>query len=266
MAETNRGPWNSILRIAAVAALMVFLSCAMKPIQNITPEQQARNHVEMGIAFLKSKTYTQALEEFLEADRQNTKDPEIPYYLGIAYYGKGLRPEAEASFRRAVRLKPDYSEAWNYLGTLLLESGDLDGAIDAYNRALKNVLFKNPGASLHNLGIAYFRKGDYGRSVQAFEEALRRDPNTVLAPLIHKNMGVSFLKWGNYGKAVDSLQKSAELSPYIAETHYWLGLAYLEAGRQKEGMEELKQAATLGKDMEYGLLARKKIAEISPGR
>lgn len=245
---------------------MVSLSCAMKPIQKITPEQQARNHLDMGIAFLKSKAYTQALEEFLEADRQNPEDPEVPYYLGIAYYGKGLRPEATASFRRAVRLKPDYSEAWNYLGTLLLESGDYEGAIDAYNRALKNILFKNPGTSLHNLGIAYFRKGDYGRSVQAFEEALRRDPNTVLAPLIHKNMGVSFLKWGNYGKAIDSLRKSAELSPYIAETHYWLGLAYLKAGRQGEGMEELGLAESYGKDTEYGLLAKKKRAEIPPNR
>ncbi|HPC04230.1 MAG TPA: tetratricopeptide repeat protein [Syntrophales bacterium] len=266
MAESRRSPWNAILRIGAAAALMVFLSCTMKPIHKVTPEQEARNHLDMGIAFLKSKAYTQALEEFLEADRQNPKNPEVPYYLGIAYYGKGLRPEATVSFRRAVRLNPDYSEAWNYLGTLLLESGDYDGAVDAYSRALKNVLFKNPGTSLYNLGIAYFRKGDYGRSVQAFEESLRRDPNTVLAPLIHKNMGISFLKWGNYGKAIDSLRKSAELSPYIAETHYWLGLACIEAGRQGEGMEELGIAESYGKDTEYGLLAKKKLAEISPGR
>jgi len=266
MAESLRSPWKLIFRIGAAAALMVFLSCAMKPIHNITAEQEARNHVDMGIAFLKSKAYTQALEEFLAAEKLSPEDPEIAYYVGIAYYGKGLRAEAEASFRKALRLRPDYSEAWNFLGTLLLESRNYDGAIEAFNKALTNVLFKNPGTSLYNLGIAYFQKGDYSRSVQSFEEAIRRDPNTVLAPLIHKSMGVSFLKWGNYGKAIDSLQKSAELSPYIAETHYWLGLSYLEAGRREKGIEELELAASLGKDTEYGDLSRKKIAETSPGR
>jgi len=266
MDERRKPSINTFFRLGTLGVSLLFLACTMTPIRNISPEQEARNHLEMGVAFLKSRAYTPALEEFLAAEKQNPKNPEIYYYQGIAYYGKGMADKALEAFRRAVRLRPDYSEAWNYLGTLYLESQDYDEAIDSYNKALKNILFRNPGTSLYNLGIAYSRKGDFQKSIQAFEEAIHREPNSVLTPLIYKSMGVSSMKAKEYGKALEALQKSIELSPYIAESHYWLGLSYLETGRRESGEKALEMAASLGEDTEYGLLARKKLAELSLNR
>jgi len=249
--------------LGILGVFLLFPACTMTPIRNISPEQEARNHVEMGLAFLKTRAYTPALEEFMTAEKLNPKDPDIFYYEGITYYGKGMTDKALESFRRTVRLRPDHSEAWNYLGTLYLESQAYDKAIDSYNKALDNVLFRNPGTSLYNLGIAWFRKGDYERSIEAFEEAIRREPNSVLTPLIYKSIGVSRIREEKYGKALEALQKSIDLSPYIAESHYWLGLSCLETGQRESGKKALEKAVSLGGDTEYGLLARKKLDELS---
>ncbi len=68
--------------------------------------------------------------------------------------------EAAASYRQALRLKPDYAEAHNNLGVVLKELGQLDEAVASYQQALR---LKPDYAQAHNnLGIALHGAGAAG--------------------------------------------------------------------------------------------------------
>ena len=51
------------------------------------------------------------LEDAKERVRQNPNDAEAHLYLGIAYYDLGQYKEAVASYKEAIRIKPDYANA-----------------------------------------------------------------------------------------------------------------------------------------------------------
>jgi tetratricopeptide (TPR) repeat protein len=60
------------------------------------------------------------------------------------------------------------------LGVELAAAGRFDEAIEQYQQA-QRVAPGDP-TILYNLGNTWFRKGDPGEALRAYEEALRRDP------------------------------------------------------------------------------------------
>jgi predicted O-linked N-acetylglucosamine transferase (SPINDLY family) len=62
---------------------------------------------------------------------------EVHCNLGNALQDLGQLDEAVASYRRALVLKPDYAEANNNMGNALQGLGQLDGAVTSYRRALE---------------------------------------------------------------------------------------------------------------------------------
>ena len=49
---------------------------------------------------------------------------------------KGKKDAAFELFKYAIKLKPEYPDALNNLGVLLQEKGDLEGAINLYQKAI----------------------------------------------------------------------------------------------------------------------------------
>src|SRR5262249_2062686 len=80
----------------------------------------------------------------------------------------GLSDEAEASYRRALQLAPNFVDALNNLGDLLLARRSFDEAIDSFQRAIAT----KPGdaARAHwSLALALLLAGDYARGFEEFE-------------------------------------------------------------------------------------------------
>lgn len=218
-------------------------------------QQMANVHVNTGKASLESGHYTAALKELFEARRLNPQDPRIPYYLGLSYYGKGLPREAAAEFQKAIGMKSDYSEAYNFLGLIYFDEGNYVRAVDCFTNALSNILYETPEFALNNLGRAYFKMGNYEAALARFEEALKIRPNKIL-PIIHMNTGALLLAMSRVTDAVRHLERSIEIAPYIVEAHYWLGRGYLRSGNKAKAVKEFKTALTLAPQSEFGIKSK----------
>src|SRR5262245_28323964 len=66
-----------------------------------------------------------------------TQNAEQLYAQGVALLQKGDFVRAAASFRSALRLKPDFAEAHNALGLALGQQGQLDAAINSFREAVR---------------------------------------------------------------------------------------------------------------------------------
>ena len=218
-------------------------------------QQMADVHVNTGIANLESGHYTAALKELFEARRLNPQDPRIPYYLGVSYYGKGLPREAAAECHKALEMKPDYSEAYNFLGLIYFEKANYKKSIECFTNAISNILYETPEFALNNLGRAYFKMGDYETALVHFKKALKIRPNKIL-PIIHMNTGALLLAMNRVNEAVHHLERSIEIAPYIAEAHYRLGKGYLLSGDKAKAVKELKTALTLNPQSEFGIKSK----------
>src|SRR5207253_2674323 len=66
------------------------------------------------------------------------QDFEAHNYLGYLLQDQGDNQGALAAYREAVRLKPDYADAFLNMGILLSEMGELEQALAAYREALRH--------------------------------------------------------------------------------------------------------------------------------
>lgn len=81
---------------------------------------------------------------------------------------------AEAAYREAVRLQPDFADAYMNLGALLCEAGRCDDAVALYDRALRHC---PPDALLHfNRAIALEDQGRFEEALASYEACLKLDP------------------------------------------------------------------------------------------
>ena len=227
-------------------------------------KEQAGNHISVGSAYLASGQYSQAMKEFGEAERLTPDDPKVHFLLGIAYHGRGLGEQAIRAFQRAVELNPDDAAAHNYLGAIYLERGRTDDAIASFNRALGNVRYETPATALYNLGRAYFEKGQYDAALRYYRDAAAREPDTVLMPLIEKDMGRVWLAKEDPEGAIRHLQKSIELAPSLAESHYWLGVCHQRQHRVRDAAAAFQAAAKLAPESEFGRRARQQLRDMAP--
>ena len=85
-------------------------------------------------------------------------------------------PEALSSYDRAIALNPDFAQAWNNKGNVLLTSGSVEAAIECYDRAI--AIEPGYAMALRNRAMALARMGrdDEARRSLARASELEHDP------------------------------------------------------------------------------------------
>ncbi|MEO0095202.1 MAG: tetratricopeptide repeat protein [candidate division WOR-3 bacterium] len=67
--------------------------------------------MEIGQSYLLNKEYDKAIAKFSEALKINPHDPELYYYLGLAYEQSGRLIQAEQMYEKAVAINRGFSSA-----------------------------------------------------------------------------------------------------------------------------------------------------------
>src|ERR1700684_1206186 len=81
-------------------------------------------------------TRSDALRAYLEILRDDLTNYEALTRLGVLYVNDGNLPNAHVFFAEAVRQHPARSTPHAYLANVLLDLGDVDGTVAAYEAAL----------------------------------------------------------------------------------------------------------------------------------
>ena len=119
---------------------------------------------------------------------------ELHYHLGIAYTRTNDTNKAMSQYNCAIKLLIDPMlklGAYNNLGNLLKEVGDLAGAKTAYEIAVK--LDPNFATGYFNLGTTLKAMGLLAEAIQAYRRAILLQPDYAQA---YQNLGVLLLKSG----------------------------------------------------------------------
>lgn len=90
---------------------------------------------------------------------------------GVARVGLASRELALADFSAALEALPAYAPALTNLGNLLLEGGDLEGAIAQYERAVASDA--EYAVARLNLGVAYKRAGRIAEGIRELRVSQR---------------------------------------------------------------------------------------------
>ncbi len=130
--------------------------------------------------------------------------------------------------------------------TTLMQQNRFDEAQDLLQQMLAQC---PPNSHVYgNLGVIAATNGDLEKAKSYFNQAIRTisypDDNTYL---LYYNMGLCYYRIGQYKEAVKLFKESVSLNNNFSYSQYNLGLAYLKNGDNKEGINHLKRALGLFK-------------------
>ena len=120
----------------------------VKQISNSQPENIDMDGLDdidsykiIGQELLDSQQYFAAVKVFHRALELKPNDPEVYNFLGKAYYRTRDDEKAMMFYKIAIAKKPDYADAYYNLGDVFLRQGDLENAMKNH----KSAIAINPG-------------------------------------------------------------------------------------------------------------------------
>jgi type III secretion system low calcium response chaperone LcrH/SycD len=108
---------------------------------------------------------------FAEAAGIKKETLEAGYGLALSLYNSGKFTDAETMFKGLCLYNHQDDRFWMGLGGCRQMSGDLDGAIDAYNMAAFLGSLTSPAPTVH-AGLCYLKKGDKENARALFDAAV----------------------------------------------------------------------------------------------
>lgn len=171
-------------RLAFLALGLLLAACAQTPETSVGREAteardnpRARIHTELAALYYARGQHAIALQEVDVALAADANYAPAHNVLGLVQAELREDAKAEASFRRAISLQRNYSEAHNNYGWFLCQRGRIDAAVAQFEAALANPLYASPERALTNAGLCSLKKGDLAAAESYLERAVRRAPN-----------------------------------------------------------------------------------------
>ncbi|MGH9845638.1 MAG: tetratricopeptide repeat protein, partial [Blastocatellia bacterium] len=149
---------------------------------------------------------------------------------------------AEAAFKRAIELNPNFANAWDGYGFYLKATGQNDEAIRACQRATE--LEPLSLFMTLSLGWAYYFARQWDLALEQGRKVLEMDPNFGFA---YWHRGMVCLQQRKFDDAIAAFRKAINLSGTHTTFVSYLGHALGRAGKPREARQMLSQLDALRK-------------------
>lgn len=160
--------------------------------------RRARTRLELASAYYAEGRYDTALEEVQRALAANGDLPQALNLRGLIYSALNDEPQAEDSFKRALRVAPDDSDTLHNYGWYMCQRGRYADAETQFKRLLAIPTYRTPSRTLLVQGICEARAG----KLEQAEATLKRSYELDAAnPATAMNLGAVLYRRGEYERA-----------------------------------------------------------------
>ena len=133
------------------------------------------------------------------------------------------------SYKQALKIKPDYAEAYINMGVALKDKGELEAAIDSYKQALK---IKSDYAEAYcNMGISLQEKGEPEAAIDSYKQTLKIKPDYAEA---HYNLYPLLLDPDDMTPSIKCMKRAVGIKPSRDDFSFYLGMLLDYSGKPQE--------------------------------
>jgi tetratricopeptide (TPR) repeat protein len=157
--------------------------------------------------------------------------------LGFLYDASDRLEEAEAQFRDALAIMPEYAYAHFHLGISQQQQGKEEEARKSFGRAVR--IDPNHAKAHLNLGAALYRLGEADKAREHLEHAARSEPSLLEA---HFNLGNLLFAQKDLDGAASRFRDVLEIDPHFALAHVRLGDLYVQQENPRTALHHYREA------------------------
>jgi len=185
-----------------------------------SPQERARIHTELAALYYSRGNYGVALQESMVAIEADSKYGPAYNVLGLVQMELKEDAAAEQSFRQALAINPNDSEANNNYGWFLCNRGRESESIGYFLAAVKNPLYQTPELAFTNAGVCSSKLGN-DKDAEAFLlKALQLQPGQPRA--LQALADINYRR-GDYAGTKQLVSRFLEVAQPTPEV-LWLGV------------------------------------------
>ena len=147
---------------------------------------------------------------------------------------------AISDYTQAIRLKPNYADAYYNRGVAKGNLGQYKAAIADYDMAI--FLQPNDALSYNNRGIAKHKQGQYSGAISDYTQAIQLKPDFAEA---YSNRGMTKGALRQPIAVIDDCNKAIQLKPDFAEAYFNRGLAQVMLMQPIAAIDDCNRAIQL---------------------
>lgn len=178
--------------------------------------------------------------QFVDFVREAPEQADRHALLGRVFQANAYWEAAQTCYRNVLALDPDNLLARYHLAIVSEKLGDAGGALVQYRETTERHPDFAPG--FHRFGDLLVESGAMEPAAEAFRQVQRLEPTSVAGYVGLANLK---LRAHDYEAAMELALEAITLQPDARQPHYQLGLAYRGLGRldEAEGELQIGQAA-----------------------
>lgn len=250
------------MRLFALALISLSLA-ACATLRNDSKER-AELHMAIGTQHFERGQYPHALKELLEAEKLDPSNPLVHNNLGLVYLVRERPQLAEKSFRRALSLKKDFTEARNNLVRALIDLKKFDLAEKEMKLVIDDLTYPAPDRAYMNLGYLYYSQGKWAQARDGFARAVQARRESCPANTF---LGRTFFEMKNYGAAKDQFEKAIAFCQRQLddEAHYYSALTFFRMGDRDGALRRFQELPKIYPEGRYRDRSRAMVDLIEKG-
>jgi Flp pilus assembly protein TadD len=190
-----------------------------------------------------AKNYTELLRDARLLVAHYPDSSLAQYILGVAYGKLKFFPDAATAFQQAIKLKPDYIDAWNNLGWAYTESGKFADAVNVFQQLIE--FTPNDAKVWSDLGGAQAALGHTSDAIAAYHMTIQLKPDDADA---HFHLGAALANQGAFVDAVNSFRLALKYKPDYADAWFNLGVVSNRQGENNDAVVFFQKAVKLRPD------------------
>ena len=187
-----------------------------------------------------------ALDLYNELVKENPDDLDINNKVGVLYYSKGTKEDAEKAityYKKAIELSPSEGILYQNLALAYEVTGDNDKAAEAFEKSIgiepRNDQFYS------NYAEFFFKNNQFEKAIEFCKKAIMINPNSSL---YYQNIGLAYEQLNKNKEAEEAYLNLLNIEPENANFHNNLGVFYYRTNQIDKAVEKYKDALVLDPD------------------
>lgn len=227
------------LKTALLLSVVVLSACGggQKQSDNMGRAEQAVVNMQLGVRYMNMGMMAEAKQNLEMALDQDSRNPQV-HNAYAAFNEKIERTElALEHYQKALSLSAEDARINNNYGHFLCDVGEYEQGIALLQRATELPLNARKWFAFTNIGLCYFKQGEFVKAEQMFREALFH--NQRYAPALEKMQVISYQK-GRYMSSRAFLERYLQVAKHTPET-LWIAVQTEQALGNKTLSQQYQQ-------------------------
>lgn len=186
------------------------------------------------------ENYDEAVKYFEKARTGRIDNPETYRSAGIAYQRLRKLSEAEACYRAALEMTPQFDEVRDLLADLQLMQGKADLAVTVYREHLADS--PNHIRSLSRLVFCLCQNDRLDEAAQEAKRTIAKYPNSAVG---YVDLAFVLLNQNKFDEALSQVNKALDISPLDAEAFRLRGILQSEMNLVSDAERDFEHALSL---------------------